>query len=91
MAKPPYSQLRPKGYANSTCSGRADWLWMDEEGRVTTYINQRGVSKTMIPYWYKASNDGVTHTGMGKDVGEDRRQVIFGRLFGSGRADVRPP
>ena len=56
---------------------------------VTTYINQRGGDKSMIPSWLDA---GVTHAGMGVDIGDDRRKVIFGRIFGdNGRVDVGVP
>jgi hypothetical protein len=59
---------------------------MDEMGRVTTYINQRGEDKGMVPRWVEA---GVTHQGMGVDIGADRSGVTFGRIFGdNGRADV---
>lgn len=59
---------------------------MDENGRVTTWINQRGSDKGMVPRWLEA---GVTHLGMGTNIGSDRHQVVFGRIFGdNGRADV---
>lgn len=59
---------------------------MDQTGKVTTYINQRGDDKTMIPRWLKA---GVTHAGMGQSIGADRSGVVFGRIFGdNSRADV---
>lgn len=60
---------------------------MDEQGKVTTYINQRGDGKGMIPRWLSA---GQTHLGMGVGIGEKREHVTFGRIFGdNGRADVR--
>lgn len=65
-------------------SGRADWLWMDENGQVTTYINQRGNDKSLKPSWLSA---GVTHGGMGTK-GRGRQYVFFGRLYDSGRQDV---
>lgn len=59
---------------------------MDKTGKVTTYINQRGDDKGMIPRWLPA---GQTHQGMGEDIGENREHVTFGRIFGdNGRADV---
>ena len=59
---------------------------MDKTGKVTTYINQRGDDKSMIPRWLPA---GQTHLGMGEDIGENREHATFGRIFGdNGRADV---
>ncbi len=55
---------------------------MDENGQVTTYINQRNAGKGMIPYW---DSVGVTHPGMGEP---SRKQIRFARLYDSGRADV---
>ncbi|PVH96898.1 carbohydrate esterase family 3 protein, partial [Periconia macrospinosa] len=62
--------------------GRSDWLWVDNTGKVTTYINQRGYDKSLVPLWLEA---GVTHQGMGSTVG--REKIHFGRLYGSGRRD----
>ncbi|KAG9249745.1 uncharacterized protein F5Z01DRAFT_631089, partial [Emericellopsis atlantica] len=62
-------------------SGRYDWLWMSTTGRVTTWINQRGSGKGMVPSWLKAGNDGITHGGMGTDIGDNREHVRFGRLW----------
>jgi hypothetical protein len=68
-------------------SGRDDWLWIDKQGKVTTYINQRDGTKGMIPKWLPA---GDTHAGMGTDIGDKREHVTFGRIFGdNGRNDVR--
>jgi hypothetical protein len=64
-------------------SFRSDWLWLDDTGRVTTYINQRGQGDGMIPHW---DSVGVTHGGMG-EAGA-RSQIRFARLYDSGRADV---
>lgn len=75
---------------NYLYSGRDDWLWLSEEGEVTTWINQRGVSKTMRPYWLEAEWN-PTHAGVDEDIGEDRWQVQFGRFFGSGKSDVSHP
>ena len=59
---------------------------MDKTGKTTTYINQRGEGKGMVPRWLPA---GQTHLGVGVDIGEDREHVTFGRIFGdNGRADV---
>lgn len=59
---------------------------MDKTGKVTTYINQRGEGKGMVPRWLVA---GQAHLGLGVNIGEDRERVTFGRIFGdNGRADV---
>ncbi|KAI1129345.1 carbohydrate esterase family 3 protein [Nemania abortiva] len=59
---------------------RSDILWVDEIGRVRTWINQRGRDKSLVPYWRDA---GVTHLGMGENVG-GQQNIIFGRIY-SGR------
>ena len=68
------------------CSFRSDWLWLDDTGKITTYINQRGQGKGLIPNW---DSVGVTHGGMG-EAGA-RPQIRFARLYDSGRADVSIP
>ncbi|PVH89001.1 carbohydrate esterase family 3 protein [Cadophora sp. DSE1049] len=64
--------------------GRSDLLWISAQGAVTTYINQRGEGKGLAPRWLSA---GVTHSGVGEDVGDTRFRVQFGRIYGSGRRD----
>ena len=65
---------------------------MDERGKTTTYINQRGDSKTLIPKWLEA---GVTHAGMDKqknmieDDNSDRHRIQFARLYEDEKTDVR--
>ena len=68
-------------------SGRDDWLWLSTSGTVTTYINQRGEGKGMVPRWLTA---GEAHSGMDHEIGDDRAGVQFGRLFGgpAARQDV---
>ncbi|SPO03558.1 uncharacterized protein DNG_06241 [Cephalotrichum gorgonifer] len=61
---------------------RADWLWVDNTGRITTWINQRGSDKSLVPSWREA---GVTHGGMSREVGRDN--ILFARLYDSGRPD----
>ncbi|KAK3904393.1 hypothetical protein C8A05DRAFT_42499 [Staphylotrichum tortipilum] len=61
---------------------RSDWLWLDDTGKATTYINQRGQTKGLIPNW---DSVGVTHGGMG-EAGA-RSQIRFARLYESGRSD----
>ncbi len=64
---------------------RDDWTWISTNGQVTTWVNQRGEEKGMVPRWLAA---GVTHAG-GFNVydGESRNNIQFGRVFGSGRRD----
>ncbi|KAI8951129.1 hypothetical protein F4801DRAFT_546511 [Xylaria longipes] len=59
---------------------RSDVLWVDETGKVRTWINQRGNDKNLVPYWRDA---GITHAGMHEDVG-GQQNIIFGRIY-SGR------
>ncbi|KAL2821315.1 SGNH hydrolase-type esterase domain-containing protein [Aspergillus cavernicola] len=62
--------------------GRADWLYVHDDGSVDTYINNRGHDKSLRPDW---SNSGRTHAGMGEKGA--RTFVQFARLTSSGRAD----
>ncbi|KAL4861182.1 SGNH hydrolase-type esterase domain-containing protein [Aspergillus spectabilis] len=56
---------------------RSDWLWLDETGQVTTYINNRGTGKgSLVPDWVSA---GVTHAGMQVEGAKDR--VKFGNVY----------
>jgi hypothetical protein len=56
---------------------RSDWLWLDETGQVTTYINNRGTGKgSLAPDWVSV---GVTHAGMQVDGAKDR--VKFGNVY----------
>ena len=72
-------------------SGRYDWLWMDNRGKTTTRINQRGDDKSLIPHWLEAveAYPGVDRQG-GKieDDNEDRHRIQFGRIFADERTDV---
>ncbi|GMF81315.1 unnamed protein product [Aspergillus oryzae] len=62
---------------------RSDWLWLDDEGKVTTYINQRGTGKgSLAPDWRRI---GVTHAGMGVKGARDR--IKFGQVYPHGGAD----
>ncbi|KAB8270801.1 hypothetical protein BDV30DRAFT_241024 [Aspergillus minisclerotigenes] len=61
---------------------RSDWLWLDEKGKVTTYINSRGTGKSLVPDWREA---GVTYSGMGVDGAKNR--IKFGRVYAGGGAD----
>ncbi|KAF5245738.1 hypothetical protein FANTH_7198 [Fusarium anthophilum] len=62
---------------------RSDCLWVDRTGRVVTWINQRGVSRNLVPRWLSA---GVTHVGQGTDIG-DRNNIIFGRMTSDFKTD----
>ncbi|OGM47389.1 hypothetical protein ABOM_002570 [Aspergillus bombycis] len=62
---------------------RADWLWLDDKGKVTTYINQRGTGKgSLAPDWRRI---GVTHAGM--DIEGARDRIKFGQVYAKGGAD----
>ncbi|KAL4860487.1 SGNH hydrolase-type esterase domain-containing protein [Aspergillus spectabilis] len=56
---------------------RSDWLWLDDMGKVTTYINNRGTGKgSLVPDWVSA---GLTHAGMQVDGAKAR--VKFGKVY----------
>ena len=62
---------------------RSDWLWVDDTGQVTTYINNRGTGKgSLVPDWVSA---GVTHAGIGVAGARDR--VKFGNVYAGNGAD----
>jgi hypothetical protein len=62
---------------------RSDWLWLDEEGKDTTYINQRGSGKgSLVPEWRRI---GITHAGMGDTSARDR--IKFGQVYQGRGAD----
>ncbi|KAL3708913.1 hypothetical protein TMatcc_002701 [Talaromyces marneffei ATCC 18224] len=62
---------------------RSDWLWVDDTGKVTTYINNRGTGKgSLVPDWVSV---GVTHAGMGVAGARDR--VKFGNVYAGNGAD----
>jgi hypothetical protein len=60
--------------------GRADYIWLDEDGGAIAYINNRGGSRGLAPDWVNA---GTIATG----VGAPRDEIIFGDLNGDGRKD----
>ncbi|RYP46559.1 hypothetical protein DL768_007241 [Monosporascus sp. mg162] len=64
---------------------RDDWIWISTDGRTTTWVDQRGEGKGMVPRWL---DSGVTYTG-GFDVYHrpSRDNIQFGGIFGSGRHD----
>ncbi|KAK4897726.1 Glucan endo-1,3-alpha-glucosidase agn1 [Elasticomyces elasticus] len=59
--------------------GKAELVWVDDNGQVTTWINRRGFAVGLGPQWVAK---GVTHGGSGTPV-----NVTFGAFMGSGRAD----
>ncbi|OJJ35887.1 hypothetical protein ASPWEDRAFT_41117 [Aspergillus wentii DTO 134E9] len=62
---------------------RSDWLWMDDTGKVTTYINNRGTGKgSLVPDWRSV---GVTHAGMNVKGAKDN--IKFGQVYAGNGAD----
>jgi hypothetical protein len=57
-------------------------------GQVETFINRRGGgSGGMVPNW---QYDAITHYGLsGFGVTDANSRVKFGRMYGTGRRDVR--
>lgn len=60
--------------------GRADYVWLDTDGKATAYINYRGHAAGLAPEWVPA---GVVAGG----VGTSRDNITFGDLSGTGKAD----
>ncbi|KAE8155227.1 hypothetical protein BDV25DRAFT_146356 [Aspergillus avenaceus] len=58
---------------------RSDLLLLDDQGKVTTYINNRGTGKSLVPDWRSA---GVTHEGTG--VAGAKNRIKFGRVYAGG-------
>ncbi|CZT02070.1 uncharacterized protein RAG0_09396 [Rhynchosporium agropyri] len=58
---------------------KEDLLYVNENGRVETFINKRGLNAGLGPVW---KSMGVTHGG-----GSSPTDVTFGRIMGTGRAD----
>jgi hypothetical protein len=56
-----------------------DLVWINPNGQVTTWINQRGYNVGLTPVWQSM---GVTHGGS-----TTPQNVVFGAFMGSGRAD----
>ncbi|KAL4860504.1 SGNH hydrolase-type esterase domain-containing protein [Aspergillus spectabilis] len=61
---------------------RADWLYVNDDGSVDTYINNRGHDKSLRPDW---SDVGRTHAGMDEKGARD--YIQFARIGHTGRAD----
>jgi len=62
--------------------GRADFLYIGNNGNVNTIINQRGWGKGILPDWIPV---GITHLGQGET--NIARNIKFGRIFGTGMLD----
>ena len=60
--------------------GRADYIWLEEDGAAKAYINNRGGSGGLAPEWIDA---GSIATG----VGAKREDVRFADLNGDGKKD----
>lgn len=68
---------------------KTDWLFMNHDGQVDTFINNRGTGNGMIPDWQFVN---ITHTGLSSfGVTNANSAVKFGRMYGTGRRDVCPP
>ncbi|OBT61486.1 hypothetical protein VE03_09357 [Pseudogymnoascus sp. 23342-1-I1] len=77
--------IRGMRFVDINGDGRADWIWLDEKGGSTIFINQRAEGKGMTPRWTRsASSHGG---GFELDDGGTRDHILFGRVFQSGRAD----
>ncbi|KAF2438288.1 carbohydrate esterase family 3 protein [Karstenula rhodostoma CBS 690.94] len=66
--------------------GRADWVWVYDNGQTRIFINQNGAKADgggLTPHWVEAA---AAHPGFGSDM-SNRNEVLFGRVFGSRRAD----
>ena len=57
--------------------GRDDWLYVEDDGSIRTFINQRGFEVGLAPAWLDA---GITHTGDGTGV-TDRSQVVLANIW----------
>ncbi|PKS10949.1 hypothetical protein jhhlp_002708 [Lomentospora prolificans] len=69
--------------------GRSDWMWVNDWGRVWTWINTRGKSKGqegagLHPIWREASSslEGKGPTHLGQSVGGIRDSIRFARAVG---------
>ena len=60
--------------------GKADYVWLDSNGKATAYINYRGHNSGLAPIWV---SEGVIATG----IGVKRQNVTFGDLTGDGKAE----
>ena len=75
----PAHDLAEWHFADLNGDGKDDLVWVNGNGQVTTWINQRGYSVGLGPEWI---SQGITHEGSETPV-----NVTFGAFMGSGRAD----
>ncbi|KAL1612344.1 hypothetical protein SLS60_000570 [Paraconiothyrium brasiliense] len=67
--------------------GRADYVFVNDDGSTMIYINQRGDRNDgpgLKPHWVQAL---VSHKGFPDDETMSRNRILFGRVYGSGRQD----
>ncbi|KAK0761499.1 hypothetical protein N5P37_006451, partial [Trichoderma harzianum] len=67
--------------------GRSDWVYLHKDGSSEIWINQRGDfdadGKGLRPHWVEAT---AAHPAIPELT--DRTELVFGRISGSGRADL---
>ncbi|KAJ4007802.1 hypothetical protein NW766_009607 [Fusarium irregulare] len=76
--------------------GRDDWLWVDDKGATTTWINSRSCKKGKLGdglnvawrqgFW-KGASSGPTHAGVGAD---GRNRIHFARIYGEAQFGLLP-
>ncbi|UKZ74641.1 hypothetical protein TrVFT333_002311 [Trichoderma virens FT-333] len=70
--------------------GRSDWVYLHNDASSTIFINQRGDDdadgKALRPHWQKASSGHIAIPLF--EVDNSRTELVFGRVKGSGRADL---
>lgn len=74
-------------YLDINGDGRADVVFVNDDGSTVIYINQRGDKSDGLglkPHWLLA---GSTHAGFPDDTSMTRDNILFGRIYGSGRQD----
>ncbi|KAJ4295166.1 Glucan endo-1,3-alpha-glucosidase agn1 [Kalmusia sp. IMI 367209] len=67
--------------------GRGDYVFVGEDGKTDIYINQRGDLSDgpgLKPHWVHAA---TSHAGFSGDTSMTRDNIIFGRIYGTGRQD----
>ncbi|KAL6230177.1 hypothetical protein BDW75DRAFT_248901 [Aspergillus navahoensis] len=72
--------------------GRADWLWVDDDGATTAYTNSRscntgkegdGLNVVWRQGFQKGASSGPTHPGIEGQDDPVRDNIHFARIFGS--------
>lgn len=59
---------------------RADYCFLDKDGKMTAYINTLGTDKGLIPVWQPAGQ-------IASGVGQSRDQIVLADLNGDNKAD----